>query len=116
MELNEMTIIVPNTLMERLDKLEYKLDQLLANKGTKLIDNEEYVNEEQAAKMLNIKRSTLSNWKSQNRIDYYKAEWSNKSFFKMEDIIKIKTAIKHSGDKEVENKAKSYILKTKKKK
>jgi DNA-binding transcriptional MerR regulator len=81
----------------------------------KLINGEEYVNEERAAEMLDIARPTLSSWKSRGLIPYHKPEWSNKSFYKVKDIIEIQTGVKHSSNKEIEAEAKSYILKNKNK-
>jgi hypothetical protein len=121
MSLNDMTIIVPEDLIERIDRLEYKLDLLLSNKDfsnknekKKLIDGDEYVNEAKAAEMLNIKRPTLSSWKSRGLIPFYKPEWSNKSFYKVKDIIAIQTGVKQYSNKETESKAKTYLTKNKK--
>ena len=116
MDISEIAIITPKSLMERIDRLEYKLDQLLSQKeaGIKLIDGEEYVNEARASEMLNIARSTLSSWKSRGLISFYKPEWSNKSFYKVKDIISIQSGVKRLSNKEIDAEAKSYLLKNKK--
>ena len=118
MNTNELTIITPKFLLERMDRIEFKLDQLLSNKdnGTKLINGEEYVNEARAAEMLNIARSTLSSWKSRGLIPFHKPEWSNKSFFKIKDIMATQNGVKHSSNKEIKIEAKTYLRDNRKKK
>ena len=116
---NETSMLIPKPLfdkmMEKMDRLEYKLDHLLSkkNEGIKIINGEECVTEADAAKRLGIARPTLSAWKARGKITFYKPDGSNKSYYKLKDILAVQTGVKYSSNKEIDAQATDLLLQRK---
>jgi excisionase family DNA binding protein len=97
-------------------RIEYLLQQLLSkNGGGSFTHNlsSEYITEDKAQEMLGVAKSTLYSMKSRGVIPFYKPEGSKMSYYKISDLEKYMSGIKHKSNREIEIEASNYMLKNK---
>ncbi|MCL2040389.1 MAG: helix-turn-helix domain-containing protein [Bacteroidetes bacterium] len=112
MDINE---IATKKDIARLENLLHKL--LVTKSSIASTDNVPtcMISEKRALEILDVAKSTLHTMKSRGKIPFYKPEGSVKgaSYYKISDLEKYMSGLKHKSNDEIEAEADAHILKQK---
>jgi len=81
-ENNNLSPIFPNSLIEILNRIDEKLNDIL---GQSIASGKEIIDIEEASKLLNLSKYSLYSFTSKNLLPHYK--FGRKIFFKREELI-----------------------------